>query len=103
MESTEIDAPTGSHPVLDQPFKSKLKEGPQRFLAHVIEHGLKHGRRSARDFMRHFPPTTIMEGLEDEPLLRAKILVAATGVRMKVAQKKSAASCGSDLQIALDE
>ena len=103
MENMDVDVPTGSHMALDQPFRSKLQDGPQRFLAYAIEHGLKSGRRSARDFVRHFPPATIMEGLEDEPQLRANILVASTGVRLKVALKKSAASCGSDLQIALEE
>jgi hypothetical protein len=103
MESTHTEATQGSHAPASQSFSSRLPEGAQRFLAYAIEHGLKGGRRTARDFIRHFPPTTIMEGLEDEPQLRANILVTATGLRMKVALKKSADSCGSDLQIALDE
>jgi hypothetical protein len=84
-------------------FESKLGEGRQRFLAHVIEHGLSNGRRSPEDFIRHFPPAAIMLGLKDQPQLRANILVIATGVRPKIALKKSAESCGGDLQIALDE
>jgi len=82
---------------------SNLGKGRERFLAHVIEHGFEVGRRSPEDFVRHFPPTLIMEGLKDQPKLRADILVLATGVREKVAIKKTWESCADDLQIALDE
>lgn len=85
------------------PFRSKLPEGRQRFLAHVIEHGFEIGRRTPQDFIRHFPPAAIMEGLKNEPERRANILVICTGTRMKIALKKPFESCASDLQIALDE
>ena len=84
-------------------FESRLTDGTERFLAHMIEHAFTIGRRSSRDFLRHFPPSTIMEALKDNPSLRADILEAATGVKRKVALKKSAGSSGEDLQIALDE
>jgi hypothetical protein len=84
-------------------FRSKLNEGRQRFLAHAMCHALDIGRLSAEDFIRHFPPSAIMEGLKDRPTLRAKILNTATGVKFKIALKKSAASSGEDLLIALDE
>ena len=87
----------------NQGFSSRLAPGAQRFLAYAIEHSLKCGRRTAKDFIRHFSPMTIMAGLENEAQLRANILVVATGMRMNIALKKTAASCGSDLQIALDE
>jgi hypothetical protein len=80
-----------------------LSKGRERFLAHVIEHGFEVGRRSPEDFVRHFPPTIIMEGLKDQPKLRADILVLATGLKEKVAIKKTWESCADDLQIALDE
>jgi hypothetical protein len=83
--------------------KSSLTQGRERFLAHVIDHGFEVGRRSPEDFVRHFPPTLIMEGLKDQPLLRAKIVVQATGLKEKVALKKTWESCADDLQIALDE
>jgi hypothetical protein len=86
-----------------EPFESKLGEGRQKFLAHAIEHGLSHGRRTPEDFLRHFPPSAIMQGLRDQPQLRANILVIATGVRSKIALKKPAESCGNDLAIALEE
>jgi hypothetical protein len=82
---------------------STLTKGRERFLAHVIEHGFEVGRRSPEDFVRHFPPTLIMEGLKDQAKLRANILVQATGVKEKVAIKKTWESCADDLQIALDE
>jgi hypothetical protein len=84
-------------------FVSKMKEGRERFLAHVIEHGLEIGRRTADDFIRHFPPTAIMNGLGNKAHLRSQILVLTTGIKQKIAMKKSAQSAGEDLQIALDE
>lgn len=84
-------------------FESRLTNGTDRFISHMIEHAFAIGRRTSRDFLRHFPPATIMEALKDQPLLRADILEAATGVKRKVAIKKSATSSGEDLQIALDE
>lgn len=90
-------------PTDDAPFESRLTDGTDRFLAHMIEHAFSIGRRSSRDFLRHFPPAAIMEALKDSPSLRADILEAATGVRRKVAIKKSAVSSGEDLQIALEE
>jgi hypothetical protein len=87
----------------EAPRSSQLSKGRERFLAHVIDHGFEVGRRSPEDFVRHFPPTLIMEGLKDQPKLRADILVQATGVKEKVAIKKSWESCADDLQIALDE
>lgn len=87
----------------DKAFVSTLHRGRERFLAHVIEQGFEVGNRAANDFIRHFSPATIMQGLEKRPALRAKILIATTGVREKIATKKSAQSSGEDLQIALDE
>jgi hypothetical protein len=87
----------------DQAFVSKLGEGRERFLAHVIEHGLEVGLRSPEDFIRHFPPSAIMMGLKNQPALRAQILVLTVGVKQKIAIRKSAESAAEDLQIALDE
>ena len=101
--STEEPKTKSTRPGARSQFASQLTAGRERFLAHVIEHGLEIGRRTPEDFLRHFPPRAIMEGLRDQPRLRSNILVVATGVRAKVATKKSAASAGDDLQIALDE
>jgi hypothetical protein len=85
------------------PFESKLADGRQRFLASAIEHALLSGRRNARDFIRHFPPELIMEGMADHPELRAGILTQTTGLKMKIATKKSWQSAAEDLRIALSE
>ena len=87
----------------DRPYTSKLGHGRERFLAHVVEYALSSGRRTPEDFIRHFPPATIMVGLRDRPSLRADILVTTTGIKFRIAVKKSAESAGEDLQIALDE
>lgn len=87
----------------NQGFTSKLSHGRERFLAHVVEHSLTCGRRTPEDFIRHFPPAAIMTGLRSRASLRAKILVTTTGIKSRIAAKKSAESAGEDLQIALDE
>ena len=87
----------------ERSFTSKLGHGRERFLAHVVDYALSSGRRTPEDFIRHFPPETIMAGLRARPSLRANILVTTTGIKFRIAVKKSAESAGEDLQIALDE
>lgn len=84
-------------------FTSRLEQGRQRFLAHAIEHALAVGRRTPLDFIRHFPPHTIMEALAERKDLRASLLVPTTGLKLKIAIKKSWQSSADDLQTALDE
>lgn len=61
------------------------------------------GLRSAEEFLRHFSPRTIMQSLAAEPAQRGRILEATTGLRSRIASKKSPESSAEDLQIALDE
>lgn len=89
-------------PVLGQRFRSGLSEGKQRFISEIVAHALASGLRSAKDFVRHFPPKAIMSALASQPRLRANIIIPSIGVHEKVALKKSAESTGDDLQIALD-
>lgn len=84
-------------------FRSKLADARQRFLAHAMEHAFSVGRRSADDFIRHFPPEVIMEGMAEQPELRASILSQTTGLKLKIALKKSWKSAAEDLRIALAE
>lgn len=98
-EYSDTSASDGGEWVLE----SKLEPGMLRFMAHVIANGLQVGLRTPEDFIRHFPPSDIMNGLKDRPDLRANILGPCTGVRSKIAYKKSAESAGTDLQIALEE
>jgi hypothetical protein len=101
MADSREDAPDAGAQV--PKFESALTEGRDRFLAHVIEHGLSVGRRSPEDFIRHFPPQSIMQGLADKPELRAQILVEATGLKERIAARKPWDSAAQDLQIALTE
>ena len=84
------DSPVGTTESSAEPpsFESGLKEGRDRFLAHAIEHALSSGRRSPEDFLRFFPPSTIMKGLADSPGLRAQILVEA--IEKSLEKEKSA-------------
>jgi len=84
-------------------LKSKLEHGRQRFLVYAIEHAFQIGRRTSEDFIRHFPPRAIMEALSLRPDLRAGLLVPTTGLKHRIALKKSWQSAGDDLQSALDE
>jgi hypothetical protein len=101
MTSTATQSSRATAP--DSAITSSLGDGRQRFLAQVVAHGLISGRRSAKDFIRHFPPKAIMLALESQPRLRANIVVPTIGLHEKVALKKPAAALGEDLQIALDE
>jgi hypothetical protein len=84
-------------------LRSKLEHGRQRFLVYTLEHALQIGRRTPQDFIRHFPPRAIMEALSLRPDLRASLLVPTTGLKHRIALKKSWQSAGEDLQSALDE
>jgi hypothetical protein len=97
--ATQPPRPTSAAPKAS----SALGDGKQRFLSQVVEHAIGSGRRSAKDFVRHFPPRAIMLALDAQPRLRANIVVPTIGLHEKVALKKSAAALGEDLQIALDE
>lgn len=90
-------------PASKTPFKSELAGARERFLAQVLVHGFEDGWRTADDFLREFPPMTIMEALSSADGLRARILVMAAGVHERLAQKKSIASAGEDLALALQE
>jgi hypothetical protein len=96
-------ASASRRPLTDDRFTSNLGDGRQRFLSQVIAHALASRLRSAKDFIRHFPPRAIMLALASQPRLRANIIVPTIGLHEKVALKKSAESTGEDLQIALDE
>jgi hypothetical protein len=84
-------------------FKSELKTGAERFLSQVVVSSLQDGWRTPDDFLRHFKPADLMQGLEKAPDLRAALLVKAAGVHERIAKKKSTSSAAEDLRIALDE
>lgn len=82
---------------------SELPDPRQRFLARVVDHTLEDGWRTPEDFLRHFPPSAIVESLGNADELRVKLLVATTGTHEKIVRKKSRASATEDLEIALSE
>lgn len=84
-------------------YASTLSAGLPSFLSAVVEHSLDTGLRQAEDFLRHFSPHSIMRALAAEPAHRGRILEATTGLRSRIASKKSPESSAEDLQIALDE
>ncbi len=88
------------------PFKSELQQISQKFLSEVIVFTLASKERSPEDFIRHFSPMKIMsEALKGEAKKRAGILVPSGIASEKVVMsaKKTADSCGTDLEIALEE
>lgn len=82
---------------------SSLEAGRPRFLSAVVDNALQLGLRQPEDFLRHFSPRSIMRALAREPERRGRILEATTGLRSRIASKKSPESSAEDLQIALDE
>jgi hypothetical protein len=84
-------------------FKSSLKSASERFLSQTVAHVLDRGFRTPEDFLRHFKPADLMQGLEGAPDVRAKILIEGAGVHEKIARKKSTVSAAEDLKLALDE
>jgi hypothetical protein len=84
-------------------FRSTLKSPSERFLAQTVAHTLERGFRTPDDFLRHFRPADLMQGLEGAPDLRARILIEGAGVHEKIARKKSTSSAAEDLKLALDE
>jgi hypothetical protein len=86
-----------------QTFTSTLPTGSARFLAEVLDHALSHGRRTPKDFIRHFPASAIMESLDGVPQVRAIFLTVLVGVRDKTAMRTSASDAGRLLQAALEE
>ncbi|MBI4139259.1 hypothetical protein HY479_03880 [Candidatus Uhrbacteria bacterium] len=85
-----------------QTFKSNLPEGRQRFLSEVIVHGLDIGIRDDYDFVRNFSPLIIMEGLKNEPKLRARILCPTTNLMEEVALRARAEDAATLLLLALE-
>jgi len=84
-------------------FISELSSPSERWLARVMVQTLQEGFRTAEDFVEYFSPAEIMESLDSDPDLRAKILVEAAGVHERIARKKSTNSAAEDLRIALEE
>jgi hypothetical protein len=84
-------------------FVSKLPKGPARFLAETLDHALVNGRRSAGDFIRHFPPSAIMTALDGAPNLRATFLITLVGLKERTALRTSSQDAGRMLQNALEE
>lgn len=95
--------PATTRTAAPEELQSQLAPGLPRFLAHVVEHALQMGLRKPEDFLRHFSPRSIMRALSAEPERRGRILEATTGLRSRIASKKSPESSAEDLQIALDE
>ena len=81
---------------------SSLPAGISRFLSCVLHRGFQTGIFSTEEFIRHFPPMSLMQGLREHSKTRARILTAATGTAPIIAERKTPESAGCDLQIALD-
>ncbi len=84
-------------------FVSKLNKPSMRFLSEALEHSLSGGRRTPQDFIRHFPPSSIMTALDEQPRLRSSFLTLLVGLREKTALRTPSADAGRLLQSALEE
>ncbi len=84
-------------------FVSKLGTGELRLLSEVLDHALVSGRRTADDFIHHFPPSAIMDSLDQHPRLRSVFLTVLVGLREKTAMRTPSGDAGRLLQAALEE
>src|SRR5438477_12658216 len=84
-------------------FVSGLPSANARFLAEAVEHGLRCGRRTSGDFLRHFPAGAIMQALDAAPQRRAELLTELVGVRERTALRIGTSEGGRMLQAALEE
>jgi hypothetical protein len=91
-------SPTGTERHL-----SELPTARERFLARILDQAFDDGWRTPEDFLRHFPPSVIVESLARADDLRVKLLVGTTGANERLALKKSVASAAEDVALALEE
>lgn len=91
------------NPTRNPSYSSELPSATERFLSKVLVHALKDGFRTPSDFLRHFPPQSLMSALDIARDLRARILAGTAGVHEKIAKRKSTGAAAEDLQLALDE
>jgi hypothetical protein len=82
---------------------TELTQPEQKLLFALLEHAFSEKWRDADDFLRHFPPSVIVESLASEEDVRVKLLTATTGMHERLARRKSLASGADDLGLALEE
>jgi hypothetical protein len=82
---------------------TELNQPEQKLLFALLEHAFSEKWRDADDFLRHFPPSVIVESLANEEDVRVKLLTATTGMHERLARRKSLASGADDLGLALEE
>jgi hypothetical protein len=82
---------------------TELTQPEQKLLFALLEHAFAEKWRDADDFLRHFPPSVIVESLANEEDVRVKLLTATTGMHERLARRKSLASGADDLGLALEE
>ena len=84
-------------------LESRLPTGRERFLAVILDYAMSEGWRTSKDFLRHFGPRQLMESLSRDDDLRSRVLMAATRVNERLAQRKTIVSATEDLTLALEE
>jgi hypothetical protein len=82
--------------------QSNLPTGRERFLADVVQFAFTDGWRSPDDFLRHFGPRTLINGLANDEPLKVRVLTSTTRVNERLAARKTNASAAEDLALALD-
>lgn len=86
-----------------KPYASQHATGRERYLTQVMEYSLAQGWVTPDDFLRRFPPRTLVTSLAEQEELRVELLVKVGKVHEKLAAKKSIESAGEDLEIAVSE
>ena len=73
-----------------------------RFLGEALERTLDEGWRNAVDFVRHFPPSSVMKRLDRHPAVRATYLRLLVGIPERTALRTPTDDAGRLLQSAVD-
>src|SRR5262249_38268921 len=92
----------GEHAPLAPARETDAPSSRSRFLAEALEQALDSGWRTADEFARHFPPSRVMEDLDQQPTARAAMLRFLIGVAERTALRTPPDDAGRLLQNALD-
>lgn len=82
---------------------TELTQPEQKLLFALLENAFAERWRDAEDFLRHFPPSVLIESLANEEDVRVKLLTTTTGMHERLARRKSLESGSDDLGLALEE
>ncbi len=80
----------------------ELELPKERFLARVLSRAISGSWRVSDDFLDYFSAAEIVAALRNDADVRVPLLVETVGLHAKIAEMKSVAAAGEDLQLAVE-